>query len=210
MSYPLVLSPFFLHSLVLWTRGCMMEMDGIALGQVITLSIIAIALGMDAFSLGLGLGMRNPSRRRTILISSMIGFFHVFMPLIGIGIGQFLSLYFQHIAVVVGGALLCFLGLQMLWSSLQDEDITFPFNDRSLIGIVLIACSVSLDSLSAGLSLGFFATDPALAITLCGLAGAMMSWFGLYFGRLMGSWIGKYGEVFGGFVLMTLGIQFIW
>jgi manganese efflux pump family protein len=187
-----------------------MDLNALAWGQLITLSIIAIALGMDAFSLGLGLGMRKPTRSRTVLISSFIAIFHVLMPLIGIWISQYLSLYFHHIAVIVGGALLCLLGVQMFWSSMRDREDTLPFSDRTLIGIMLIAFSVSLDSLSAGLSLGFFATDPILTVVLCGLAGGIMSWFGLYFGRLMGSWIGKYGEVFGGFVLITLGIQFIW
>jgi putative Mn2+ efflux pump MntP len=187
-----------------------MEISTFAWGQLITLSIIAIALGMDAFSLGLGLGMRKPTRNRTILISSFIAVFHVFMPLIGIWIGQFLSFYFHHIAVIVGGALLCLLGLQMFWSSIQDREGSLPFSDRTIIGMILIAFSVSLDSLSAGLSMGFFATDPILTVVLCGAAGGLMSLVGLYFGRLMGSWIGKYGEVFGGIVLITLGIQFIW
>ncbi|MCH5585189.1 manganese efflux pump MntP family protein [Shimazuella sp. AN120528] len=187
-----------------------MDINTLAWGQFFTLSIIAIALGMDAFSLGLGLGMRKPTRSKAILISIFIAIFHIFMPLIGIWIGQYLSLYFHHIAVIIGGALLCLLGLQMFWSSIQDREDTLPFSDRTIIGIMLIAFSVSLDSLSAGLSLGFFATDPMLTVFLCGLAGGIMSWFGLYFGRLMGSWIGKYGEVFGGFVLITLGVQFIW
>lgn len=187
-----------------------MDISTLVWGQFITLSVIAIALGMDAFSLGLGLGMRKPTRSRALLISSCIAIFHVFMPLFGIWIGQYLSLYFHHIAVIIGGALLCLLGIQMFWSSIQDREDDLRFSDRTIIGIILIAFSVSLDSLSAGLSLGFFATDPVLTIVLCGLAGGIMSWFGLYFGSLMGSWIGKYGEVFGGFVLITLGIQFIW
>jgi putative Mn2+ efflux pump MntP len=185
-------------------------MDTFAGGQFITLSIIAIALGMDAFSLGLGIGTRKPSHKRKILISCFIAIFHIFMPLIGIWIGQFLSYYFHHIAVIVGGAMLCLLGLQMFWSSIQEQDDVLPFSDRTVLGLILIAFSVSLDSLSAGLSLGFFATDPILTVLLCGIAGGVMAWIGLYFGRLMGSWIGKYGEVFGGIVLMTLGIQFIW
>jgi putative Mn2+ efflux pump MntP len=187
-----------------------MDINTFAWGQLITLSIIAIALGMDAFSLGLGLGMRKPSRNRTVLISSFIAIFHVFMPLVGIWIGQFLSIYFHHIAVIVGGALLCLLGLQMFWSSIQDKENALPFSDRTVFGLLLIAFSVSLDSLSAGLSLGFFATDPMIAVILCGLAGGLMSWIGLSFGRLMGNWIGKYGEVLGGVVLISLGIQFIW
>jgi putative Mn2+ efflux pump MntP len=70
-------------------------------GQIITLGIIAMALGMDAFSLGMGLGMRKPSRQQIALISSLIAFFHMLMPLVGIWVGQFLSYYFHHIAVII-------------------------------------------------------------------------------------------------------------
>lgn len=178
-------------------------------GQIITLGIIAIALGMDAFSLGMGLGMRKPSRQQIALISSLIAFFHMLMPLVGIWVGEFLSLYFHHIAVIVGGALLCFLGLQMFWSSIFEKEKPITANDKTLFGIVLFSFSVSLDSLSAGLSLGLFAADRVIAVLLCGLAGGVMSWLGLHFGRLMGAWIGRYGEIVGGIVLFTLGTQFI-
>ncbi len=178
-------------------------------GQIITLGIIAMALGMDAFSLGMGLGMRKPSRQQIALISSLIAFFHMLMPLVGIWVGEFLSYYFHHIAVIIGGSLLCFLGLQMFWSSIRDRENAITADDKTLFGIVLFSFSVSLDSLSAGLSLGLFAADRILAILLCGLAGGMMSWLGLHFGRLMGAWIGRYGEIIGGIVLFTLGTQFI-
>jgi manganese efflux pump family protein len=187
-----------------------MEFSPMVWGQVITISIIAIALSMDAFSLGLGLGIRNPSQKRIFMISGLIAFFHVFMPLLGIFIGHFLSHYFHYIATTVGGALLCLLGLQMFWSSIRDKEDNLPFSDKTLLGIMLFAFTVSLDSLSAGLSLGFFASDPLLVVLLCGLAGGVMSWVGLQFGRMMGNYIGKYGEVFGGIVLITLGAQFIW
>lgn len=179
-------------------------------GQVLTLSMIAVALGMDAFSLGIGLGMKRLSLRKVVWLSMSIGFFHVMMPLAGMMMGKYLSVVMKDIAAMVGGGLLCFLGANMLFQVLKGEKEYKTFNVNSFIGIQLFSLSVSLDSLSAGLSLGLFAADLLLAVLMFGCAGALMAAAGLYLGRFVGDWLGNYGEVLGGFILLLLGSKFLW
>ena len=50
-------------------------------GELLTLSIMAFALGMDAFSVGLGMGMIQLRFRQILYIGLVIGIFHMFMPL---------------------------------------------------------------------------------------------------------------------------------
>jgi putative Mn2+ efflux pump MntP len=178
-------------------------------GQLITLIMIAVALGMDAFSLGIGLGMRRIPLRLMTWLSLFIGVFHVVMPLIGILLGQLLGSIMQEIAAAAGGGMLCFLGLNMLFQVVKgdkEKDLAV----RSWAGILLFSLSVSLDSLSAGLSLGLFAVDLPLAVTLFGCAGFLMAGSGLMLGRVIGSWAGSYGEVLGGMILLILGSKFLW
>ena len=175
-------------------------------GQLITLSMMAVALGMDAFSIGLGLGMKRLPFSQIITVSLSIGLFHVLMPLIGILIGQYVSMLMKEIAIILGGGMLCFLGGKMLLQKNDDSMI----NIQSMVQILMISTSVSLDSLSAGLTLGLFAADQWLAISLIGGMGAFLAAMGLSMGKFAGAWLGNAGETLGGIILILLGLKFIW
>ncbi|SHE97337.1 Putative Mn2+ efflux pump MntP [Seinonella peptonophila] len=175
------------------------------LGQLLTVSMLAVALAMDAFSLGLALGTRQLTLRRMLFVCLLVGAFHVVMPFLGMLIGSVLSHAMKGIATLVGGGVLCFLGAKMIW---QEPDETIQLH--TLGQMILLTITVSLDSLSAGLSLGLFATDQGLALLLFGLSSALLTAMGISIGRLAGFWLGHYGETFGGILLIVLGMKFIW
>ncbi|MGQ0453785.1 hypothetical protein ACT4UM_16115, partial [Bacillus sp. SS-TM] len=50
--------------------------------QLIPLIIMAFALGMDAFSVSLGMGMMPLKLRQILYIGMTIGIFHIIMPFI--------------------------------------------------------------------------------------------------------------------------------
>lgn len=185
-----------------------MELTPVQWGQVLTLSMIALALGMDAFSMGIGLGMRRLSVRQMAWLSLSVGLFHVLMPLVGMGLGHVLSSVIKEIAVMFGGGMLCLLGLNMLYQVIKGSD-TKKIQIQSAAETLVLSLSVSMDSLSAGLSLGLFETDVILAVFLFGAAGLIMAGVGLLLGRFVGGWIGCYGEMLGGFILLCLGGKFL-
>ena len=49
--------------------------------SLLTLIALAAALGTDAFSLCVGVGLAGVNRRQIILISVVVLLFHIFMPL---------------------------------------------------------------------------------------------------------------------------------
>ncbi len=57
--------------------------------QLIPLIIMAFALGMDAFSVSLGMGMMTLKLRQILYIGMTIGIFHIIMPFIGMVLGRF-------------------------------------------------------------------------------------------------------------------------
>ncbi|OYD08000.1 manganese efflux pump MntP [Paludifilum halophilum] len=177
-------------------------------GQLFTLLMIAIALGMDAFSLGVGVGVRGVLMRQVFAMSGIIGFFHIMMPLLGILIGHVLSSLVENIAVMAGGGLLCFLGGHMVVHALKGENESI-LSATTPGGILLFSFSVSLDSLSAGLSLGLFEADALVAASMFGIIGGLMNAAGLLLGRHVGTWIGEYGEAVGGIILILLGLRFL-
>lgn len=177
-------------------------------GQLIAVLMMAIALGMDAFSLGIGIGMKGIRLLHIAKISAVVALFHVVMPLLGTMMGHYVGSLLGDVALFVGGGVLVLLGLRMIYSALWGEESN-QFDYATLWGLLLFAFSVSIDSFSVGISLGMFSTNVLLAILLFGSFGGAMSVLGLMFGRKASHWVGEYGEALGGVILLTFGVKFI-
>lgn len=180
---------------------------GAVLGEVVTLILMAFALGMDAFSVGLGMGMFRLTLRQICKIGIMIGIFHVWMPLVGMIAGRFLSDQFGAIASYLGGGLLILLGIQMIRSSFKEEE-------ESLIapvgkGLLFFAFGVSLDSFSAGLTLGIYGAKTILVLICFGAVATILTWVGLLLGRRVQGWLGQYSEALGGGILLAFGLKLL-
>lgn len=178
------------------------------MGQFLTILIMAIALGFDAFSLGIGIGMRGIRLLEIIKISVVIAIFHIAMPLTGMFMGHYVSSLLGDVATITGGGLLIVLGAHMVYSSMRGGE-TRSFDHHTLWGLLVFALSVSIDSFSVGVSLGLFASDLLLTVMLFGTFGGVMSILGLLLGRRVGHWAGDYGEAFGGIILLVFGIKFL-
>jgi putative Mn2+ efflux pump MntP len=178
------------------------------LGQFMTILIMAIALGLDALSLGIGIGMKGIRLLDILKISIVTAIFHMIMPLMGMFTGKYVSSLLGSIATMAGGVLLVLLGAHMVYSSLRGDDMK-SFDYRSFWGLLIFSLSVSIDSFSVGVSLGMFSTDLLLTVLMFGSFGGAMSIIGLMLGRKVGHWIGEYGEAFGGVILLAFGVKFL-
>ena len=178
------------------------------IGEFLTLLLMALALGMDSFSVGLGMGVFKLRYRQIAMISATVGLFHIFMPLIGILAGRFLSDQFGLYATFAGGLLLVLLGIGMLISGLRREDET-SFIAPIGLGLLVFALSVSLDSFSVGLTLGIYGARTILTISLFGLAALMLTFLGLMVGRKIQGMLGVYSQILGGSVLFAFGVKLI-
>ncbi|PMC37437.1 hypothetical protein CJ195_11825 [Bacillus sp. UMB0899] len=176
-------------------------------GELLTLLIMALALGMDAFSVGLGMGLIRLRFRQIFYIGITIGIFHIWMPLVGMLIGRLLSDTFGTIATLLGGTLLILLGIQMVFASFKkDED---PFITPVGFGLIVFALSVSLDSFSVGLSLGIYGAKTFLTVAIFGLVSMVLTWLGLLVGKRVQNWLGSYSEALGGTILLAFGIKLL-
>ena len=177
-------------------------------GEMVTLLLMAFALGMDAFSVGLGMGMFKLRLRQIFKIGITIGLFHVWMPLVGMLAGKFLSDKFGLFASFVGGLLLIALGGQMIWSSLRksEESVMTPAG----FGLIIFATSVSLDSFSLGLTLGIYGAKTIVVIICFGVVATILTWAGLLIGKKAQGWVGSYSTALGGSILLAFGIKLLY
>lgn len=172
-----------------------------------TLIMMAFAVGLDAFSVSLGLGMKFFRLRHIFFIGCLFGFPHMLFPLFGLFIGKKLSIKIGHYAMIVGSLLLIFIGLQMFFSAFnyQAKSFAIPTNSH----LLFLSLTVSLDSFPIGLSLGLSGAKVLITLIFFGMSSTILTWVGLLIGRKVHNYLGAYSEMFGGSVLCGLGLFFL-
>ncbi|WP_066188110.1 MULTISPECIES: manganese efflux pump MntP [Gracilibacillus] len=181
---------------------------GFYVGELLSISCIALALSMDAFSVGLAIGMQEIRLKRIAYIGFIVGLFHVMMPFAGLSLGSILSDKIEGIAHLAAGLLLCAIGLQMILQTCLKRET--PMLAPAGLGLLIFAFTVSLDSFSIGLSLGLSGVVTLLALLLFGLFSMVFTWLALLIGRRAHHLLGAYSEVAGGVILFFFGLQVWW
>jgi putative Mn2+ efflux pump MntP len=171
---------------------------------MVSLLFLAVALGLDAFSVCLGIGMQRIRLKRMAEIGIVIGLFHLFMPFLGILTGKLLLGPVGEWAEMGGGLLLAGIGFHMFFQAFQKEEENFLKTVG--VGLWVLGFSVSIDSFSVGLSLGIAGAHLLLALVLFCTVSMVMAWLGLLFGRKVQSFMGAYSEMLGGSILIGFGL----
>lgn len=177
------------------------------LNEVVSFVFMALALGMDAFSVSLGTGMQKLRLKRVLGIGLVFGVFHFVLPLLGIIVGQLISVRIGYLALLASGLLLVAIGVQMILTAFNHEfkQVIEPFG----FGLLLLALSVSMDGFSIGISLGLTGVRTLIALIIFAVVSAFMTWTGLLLGRKVRGLLGVYSEILGGSILCTFGLFII-
>ena len=185
---------------------------------------VAIALGADAFSLSLAIGLAGIRKRMMLRLSLVVAVFHVIMPLGGMMLGQAFGSILGRFAGGIGALVLMGLGGRMLYKVYRPATEHFSFGEaRDALsrkrfsssasftgwGMYVLAASVSLDALSVGFSLGTIKADVSLTVMTIGIVAGLMTGMGLVLGRLMGTWLGDKAELLGGLALFFIGVKLL-
>ncbi len=179
---------------------------------------IAIALGTDAFSVAIVCGIQQFNHKSIVRISLVTAFFHIFMPLIGLYGGHFvqdiLEYFFKYngkveaLLNIIGSGLLMLIGFYMIIEQfINKEEELCNFNLAGW-GLAVLAFSVSIDSLSVGISLGMLGHINFIVVAMIGATAGLMMASGLIFGSRVGHFLGEKAQIIGGTALVLLGIHF--
>ena len=169
------------------------------------MQMMAVALGMDAFSMSIGVGMQGVSSYRTGQLCITVGALHIALPLLGIFLGQTLGAYAGDIAAYIGATVLIVLGAKMIYEEFSGEEE--EIQQLSSWQFIILPVSVSLDSLSIGFSLGTFGVQQLIFVTgAFGAVAAIMTLAGIFLGVKIGHAIEK-TDIIGGAILIILGLK---
>ena len=140
---------------------------------------MGISLSMDTFSLSLSLGTTKLSQKKAILMSTLIGIFHFCMPLIGNYLGNLLKKELFMNANFLTGCIFLFLAIQMYLERNNKEET----RNLNIITILIIAFTVSIDSLTVGFAYGLNQEKIILASMIFMITSAFFTYLGCYLGN---------------------------
>jgi len=170
--------------------------------------VLAIALSMDAFAVSIGLGSKGNIKGLGLKAGLFFGLFQALMPFIGYLGGKGVLGWVADYSHWIAFALLLLIGGKMVYEGLQEgieEDIAAITNKMML----LLAVATSIDAMAAGFSLTLLDFNPYLACIIIGVTTFAFSWVGVLIGKRSGTWLESKAEIFGGVVLILIGIKFL-
>lgn len=171
--------------------------------EIIAVFVIAIALSMDTFSLSLGIGTCNLTRKKMVLFSVIVGIMHFLMPLIGNMIGNQIIEMFKINSNFLLGIILLYLALAMLIDLLKKEEKNI---DLKIANMLLFAFGVSIDSFSTGLGLQAITCNRIMAVMIFSITSFSFTYIGLLIGKYASKLLGTYACVLGACLLIVIGI----
>ena len=174
------------------------------------LLILAVGLSMDAFAVSVckGLSIRALMPRHAVIVGAWFGAFQALMPLAGWLLGAAFADMIAAVDHWIAFVLLAFIGGNMIREALGhgEEDC-----DPSLapLAMLVLAVATSIDALAVGVTFAFLRVDILPAVALIGVCTFVISAAGVKAGNVFGTRYKSKAELFGGAVLVLIGLRLL-
>lgn len=163
---------------------------------------------MDAFAVSIGLGAKKNAPNLALRAGFFFGMFQALMPFIGYLGGKGVLGWIEAYTHWVAFGLLALIGAKMIYEGVQEgieENISHITNKMMLI----LSIATSIDAMAAGFSLTLLDANPYVACLVIGVITFAFSVVGVFVGKKSGTWLESKAEIFGGIILILMGIKFL-
>lgn len=171
---------------------------------------LAVGVSMDAFAVSIckGLSVRKVRPSHMLSTGLWFGGFQALMPLIGYFVGIYFADLVSSIDHWIAFVLLAYIGYQMIRESRLDEydDVSPDFSFRTMFAM---AVATSIDALAVGISFAFLKVDIWTSVLIIGLTTGLFSMAGVHVGNVFGSRYKSTAELFGGIILVIIGVKIL-
>ena len=175
--------------------------------------LLGAGLAMDAFSVAMANGIREPnmSKRKLCGIAGIFGFFQALMPLIGWFCIHTVVQYFEALQswipwIALG--LLGYIGGKMLYEGIKSQSCPVVPAKLGLAALVMQGIATSIDALSVGFTIASYQLPMALAAAaIIAVVTFIICIFGLFIGRKAGSCLSGKAGIVGGAILIFIGLE---
>ena len=174
------------------------------------LFILAVGLSMDAFAVAIckGLSIRALMPRHAVIVGLWFGVFQALMPTIGWLLGARFADMISAVDHWIAFGLLAFIGGNLIREAMskgeEDCDPSLAFTT-----MLLLAVATSIDALAVGVTFAFLRVDILPAVTLIGVCTFLISAAGVKVGNVFGARYKSRAELFGGVVLVLIGLKIL-
>ena len=178
--------------------------------QLVTIGLMSVGLAADAFAVSLTSGflIKRIKVNKALKIALFFGIFQTFMPvlgwLMGLGFREFVSAIAHWLAFVILGGL----GGKMIYEAFTAEEEK-PFNPLDNSTLFGLAIATSLDALAVGLGISVIKIPLAITVSIIGLITFILCFFAVFMGHRFGNLFGEKVEVFGGLILIGIGVKIL-
>lgn len=177
--------------------------------SLLEILMLSVALGADAFSVAIGVGVCWCGPPQILRLSLSFGLFQLVMPLIGWSIGGMAVSVIGPMARFVAAAILAVIAVRMLINVFRKDCDTVDDKCDPTMGWSLLALSVatSIDALGAGFGLGLVASNLLFVCLIIGITAAVMTVVGMLLSGRLSALFGQRIEAIGGIVLLVLSVK---
>jgi putative Mn2+ efflux pump MntP len=178
---------------------------------LITITIIALALAMDAFAVSIvsGTAYKKLKAKHALRMALSFGAFQAFMPLVGSLAGLTIRDHIAEYDRWVAFGLLAAVGGKMIYESFKIGSPRKNFNPANIFVLLLLSVATSIDALAVGITISLLEVSIVVAVTIIGLVTFVLSYLGVYIGKKIGHFFEGQIEAIGGLVLIALGIKIL-
>jgi len=179
--------------------------------EILTIILIAVGLAMDAFAVSVVTGSVYQGLRikHALRMALFFGAFQAIMPIIGslagLGLKQYIAAYDHWIAF----GLLAFVGGKMILEAFEIKSAEKNLDPSNLLIVLTLSVATSIDALAVGFTLSILVTSLAFAVSVIGLITFSLSYVGVSVGKRFGHFFEAKIEVFGGLVLIGIGVKIL-
>lgn len=158
---------------------------------------------MDAFSLALSVGTLSLDSKDNILLSSIVGAFHFFMPILGYLLGTIVVSSLHLNAHFIEAVIFLYIAIEMFKDFNCGKPSSFQL---SILGMLIFAFGVSLDSFGVGFVLREMKDNIILPPLIFSITSFIFTFLGLNLGKRINLYIGKYSILFGSIIMIVLSV----
>lgn len=175
--------------------------------------LLGVGLAMDAFSVSLANGLNEPGMRKDKMcgVAGVFALFQAMMPMIGWICVHTIVQYFKAfekwipwIALI----LLLFIGGKMLVEGIKNKNGEIGNTEVGIAALFVQGVATSIDALSVGFTIAEYGL---LMAVVCALIIAVTTFVicmaGLVIGKKFGTKFANKATIFGGIILIMIGIE---
>lgn len=179
--------------------------------DLINIIFIALALGMDAFSVAVAAGayFQKATSRQKFRLSFHFGLFQFIMPIIGwfagVGVEKYICDFDHWIVLIVLGII----GIKMIYDGLKNDDEAVKTDISKSLTLIILSLATSIDAMAVGFSMALIKQSIWIPSIIIGIVCAAMTLAGIYLGEKASNKLGQKAFIIGGIILILIGVRIV-